>query len=401
MMVIFENIRIALNQLMGNKLRTTLTMLGIIIGITSVVLLLSLGQAVQTSITSQFEGLGASLIRVSLTANSSTNPLTQSLAAALADESRAPAIAYAMPTTSGNYAVVYNGVEDSISVTGATTDYLAVNDRTVSSGRMFTQTELDESAPVALIGVDTAETLFDDANPIGAQIRVRSVFFQVIGVLDDTGGENDDLIVVPITTAQARLNAARSLTGVPVINQILVKAVDSEQVDAAIDQATRILREERNIGVDDDDDFRLFTATTIIDSLSSTIETLTAFLGILAGISLVVGGIGVMNIMLVTVNERTREIGLRKAVGARSLHIVLQFLTEAVVMAITGGVIGIALAAGGSLLITALVESLPVAVQMTSVALALAISAGVGVFFGVYPASRAARLNPIDALRYE
>jgi len=398
---IFENIRIALTQLLGNKLRTTLTMLGIIIGITSVVLLLSLGQAVQSSITSQFEGLGASLIRLSLTGNSSTNPLTQSLADAVADESRAPAIAYAMPTTSGNYTVVYDGVEDSISVTGATTEYLDVNDRSISSGRMYTQAELNESARVAIIGVETAENLFETANPIGQQIRVRSVFFEVIGLLDDTGGDNDDLIVVPLTTAQTRLNAARSLTGDPVINTIQIKAVSNELVAAAIEQATRVIREERNIASSADDDFRLFTATTIIDSLSTTIETLTVFLGVLAGISLVVGGIGVMNIMLVTVNERTREIGLRKAVGAQRGDIIFQFLTEAVVMALFGGLIGIGLAVGGSLLISALVDSLSVVVQASSILLAVGISVSVGVFFGVYPASRAAGLNPIDALRYE
>ncbi|WP_343421511.1 FtsX-like permease family protein [Candidatus Flexifilum breve] len=172
-------------------------------------------------------------------------------------------------------------------------------------------------------------------------------------------------------------------------------------MDAAIEQATRIIREERNITSSADEDFRLFTATTIIDSLSTTIETLTVFLGVLAGISLVVGGIGVMNIMLVTVNERTREIGLRKAVGAQRGDIVFQFLTEAVVMALFGGLLGILLAVGGSLLISALVDSLPVVVQASSIALAVGISVSVGVFFGVYPASRAASLNPIDALRYE
>ncbi len=397
-----ENIRIALTQLMGNKLRTSLTMLGIIIGITSVVLLLSLGQAVQNSITAQFEGLGASLIRVSaLPSGGSTIPLTNELVDALADTSRGPAIAYVMPQTQGNYAVVYDGNESSVGVQGVTSNFLAVNDRSISAGRMFTDAEVDESARVAVIGVTTAETLFGAANPLGAQIRVRSVFFEVIGVLDDTGGENDNLIVIPITTSQTRLNASRSLNGQPVINQILLKAVDNESVEAATEQATRILREERNVGANDSDNFRIFTATTIIDSLSSTIETLTVFLGILAGISLLVGGIGVMNIMLVTVNERTREIGLRKAVGARSSAIVFQFLSESVVMALFGGLIGIGLALGSALLITTLIQDFVVSIQLTSIALAVGISVAVGVFFGVYPASRAARLNPIQALRYE
>ena len=399
----WENVRVAGTQLRSSKLRTALTMLGIIIGIASVVVLLSLGQGVQNYITSQFESLGASLIRVSaLSVSGVTEPLTAELVEALNDPARAPDIAVAMPQTQSNLAVVAGGDDTSVSVYGATTDYLNVNDRSVSVGRFFTDAEADDSARVAVLGVTTAEDLFGSVeNAVGQQLRIRSVYFEVIGVLNDTGEDSDEAVVVPITTSQTRLNASRTLDGKPVINTILIKATDSEQVDAAVEQATRILREERGIGSGDSDNFNVFTASTILDSLTETIGTLTAFLGVLAGISLLVGGIGVMNIMLVTVNERTREIGLRKAVGARRTDIIAQFLTEAVVMTLLGGLIGIVLAASVALLITALIDSFTIAVQPSSVALAMTISLAVGLFFGVYPAGRAARLNPIDALRYE
>ncbi|MCC6616097.1 MAG: ABC transporter permease [Anaerolineae bacterium] len=394
---LFDNIRIAVTQLLSNKLRTILTMLGVIIGIASVVLLLSLGQAVQSSITAQFEGLGASLIRISST--SSDAPLTTDLADAL--RARLTTAAYVMPQTSGNYAVVYNGDEFSVGVTGATTDYLNINERSLTSGRFFTEDELNSSARLAVIGVETAENLFDTANPLGNEIRIGTVFFQVIGVLNDTGGEDDDLIIVPITAAQTRLNATRTNSGEPVVNMILVLAADNEQVDAATEEVETIMRQERNLSATDSDNFRAFTASTILDSLTSSIETITVFLGMLAGISLVVGGIGVMNIMLVTVNERTREIGLRKAVGAQRWDIVFQFLTEAIVITMLGGLIGVLIAVAGATLITTLVSDFNVIIQPSSLLLAAGIAAGVGVFFGVYPASRAASLSPIDALRYE
>jgi putative ABC transport system permease protein len=366
-----------------------------------VVLLLSLGQAVQGYITSQFESLGASLVRVStLPVNGVTESLTVELADALADTTRAPAIAEVMPQTQGNYTVIYNGEDLSVQVQGVTTAFLSINDRSISSGRMFTEQELSDSARVAVIGSGTAEDLFGTVNPVGQQIRINAVFFDVIGVLDETG-DSDDLIALPLTTAQTRLNASKTLTGQPVVNTILLKAVSNEQVDLAIEQATRVLREERGIAEGETDNFRLFSASTILDSLTTTIETLTVFLGALAGISLVVGGIGVMNIMLVTVNERTREIGLRKAVGAQRADIVFQFLVEAVVMAMLGGVIGVVIAISGAALITTLVQTFNVVVQLSSIVLAATISLIVGVFFGVYPANRAASLNPIEALRYE
>jgi putative ABC transport system permease protein len=401
--IVTENFRIALTSLFANKLRAMLTMLGIIIGVGAVVILLSLGQGVQSYIKAQFDSLGAQIVRVFAIrdSNGRVEQLSLSIADALADPSRVPAAGMVMPQVSATYAVVHEGNQFSVSTEGVTTDYLEIQGRTVSSGRFFTQAEMDNYAMVALLGVQTVENLFGTENPVGGTIRVGSVVFEVIGVLNDSGGTSDDVVIVPLTTAQLRLNGERTINGDRPVNSILVRAVDETQIDAAVEQVTRVLREERGIPTGGTDNFRVFTASTILDTLTSTVETLTIFLGLVAGISLIVGGIGVMNIMLVTVNERTREIGLRKAVGAQSRDIVLQFLTEAVVITLTGGFIGIGIAFGGAFTATSLIPDFTVVVQASSILLAIAISASIGIFFGVYPAQRASRLNPIDALRYE
>lgn len=401
--MILENLRIALISLFANKLRTILTMLGIIIGVAAVVILLSLGQGVQTYIRSQFDSLGAQLIRASAIRGpwSRTEALSLSTAEAIADPSRVPAASMVMPQTSASYAVVYSGNEFSVDVQGVTTDYLAIQGREVTSGRFFTDADMDNYAQVALIGVETVENLFDTADPVGKYIRIGRVLFEVIGVLDDTGGQNDDLVVVPLTTAQLRLNGERTTNGDRPVNTILVLAQDSSQIDVAMEQVERVLREERSIEDGEEDDFRVFSASVIAETLTSTVETITVFLGIVAGISLLVGGIGVMNIMLVNINERTREIGLRKAVGAQGWDIVLQFLTEAVVITLAGGLIGVSIAVLVATLASSLIPDFSASVSIPSVVLAFGISASIGMFFGVYPARRASRLNPIDALRYE
>ena len=400
---VFENLRLSVSELLSNKLRAILTVLGITIGIAAVVLLLSLGQSVQLYITRQFESLGTNTIRITASADADgrTEPLTQELADALNDPERAPDVLVAMPEASGNFPVVYQDNQFNVSTVGATVDFPTVESRTVDSGRFFTEAEYDASAQVALIGTTTAENLFGaEVDPLGQTLRIQNVLFQVIGVLNESG-LSDDLVVIPFSAFRTRLNSSHTAAGESTVSTILAQAATVDDVDAAVEQVTRVLREERGLLPTDADNFRAFTASTVLDSLMSVISIFTVFLGFIAAISLLVGGINIMNIMLVTITERTREIGLRKAVGARNEDITLLFLMQAVVMTLIGGGIGVLLALGGAALITSLVADFTVVVGAANIALAVTISAAIGIFFGVYAASRAARLNPIDALRYE
>lgn len=398
---VLDNIRLSLIELVTNKLRAFLTVLGITIGIAAVVLLLSMGQSVQDYVTERFEGLGTNTLRVSTTAtNRRTDALTIELADGLRDPERLPGVALVMPQTTSSYAVVYEDNSFNVSTNGVTTDYEAAAGRTVETGRFFTQDEYDASAQVAVIGTTTAENLFDTADPLGKTIRISNVLFQVVGVLAESGTQ-DDIVVVPLSAFKARLNNTRTTTGESTVNTILVKVADVNEIDAVTERLTTVLREERGLAAAASDNFSIFSASTIVESLTSTIQVLTLFLGIVAGISLLVGGINVMNIMLVTITERTREIGLRKATGAQNSDIILLFLVQAVVMTLIGGAAGVAIAMAGSALVTSLVDDFTVVVQLSNVLLAAGISTAIGIFFGVYPASRAAKLNPIDALRYE
>ncbi|PJF28719.1 MAG: hypothetical protein CUN52_12030 [Phototrophicales bacterium] len=410
-MLIFENIRVALSALNANKLRSFLTMIGITIGVTSVIVLVSIGQALESFVIAGFENIGSNLVVVfAPLAQPNSQLITLNEVNALSDVFRVPDALYVMPQDNMTRVVVANGVEYASRIEGVDVLYPVIFNRDVIAGRFFTQTDIDGIARVAILGQKMVDRFFTDTFPIGQTIRIGGVRFTVIGVLSTEGGEGlttflggdaDDIILVPITTAQTRLSGERVLTGERPVDFVAIQARSSDTVDAVAEQIRQTLREERNISFRDEDNFQVVTQSAILNTLNQITALLTLFLSLLAGISLIVGGIGIMNIMLVTVTERTREIGLRKATGAKNSDILLQFLTESMTLSVIGGGIGIAIAMGLAFLVTALVPDLDVSVRFSTILLVIAISMSIGVFFGAYPANRASKLNPIDALRYE
>lgn len=410
-MLILENIRVALSALNANKLRSFLTMIGITIGVTSVIVLVSIGQALESFVIAGFENIGSNLVVVfAPIGEPNAKLITLDEVTALSDVFRVPDALYVMPQDNMNRAVVANGVEYVSRIEGVDVLYPTIFNRDVIGGRFFTQNDIDGIARVAILGQKMVDRFFPDTFPIGQTIRVAGVRFTVIGVLSTEGGEGlttflggdaDDIILVPISTAQTRLSGERVLTGERPVDFVAIQARSSDTVESLADQIRQTLREERNISFRDEDNFQIVTQSAILETLNQITALLTLFLSLLAGISLIVGGIGIMNIMLVTVTERTREIGLRKATGAKNSDILLQFLTESMTLSLIGGGIGIAIAVGLSVLVTALVPDLDVSVRFTTILLVIAISMSIGMFFGAYPANRASKLNPIDALRYE
>ena len=410
-----ENFRMALGALIANKLRALLTMLGIIIGVAAVITLVSVGRGVEGVVLSEFEGLGNNLLFVfpgqvgpdqQGPLRSGGGGLTDEDVVALADPLRVPDVLRVVPIYE-RPAIVVNGRHNArTTITGTTTDYVAIRDFYPVVGNFFLEQDIQQTARVAVLGQTVYENLFPDGgSPIGETIRINNVNFRVIGLMEEKGGsgfnDQDDVIFVPISTAQRRLFPARRPDGQLRVDFALAELVDETRQDAAITEMTLVLREQHNITFEDEDDFTVLSQDELIGALSQITGVLTIFLGVIAGISLLVGGIGIMNIMLVSVTERTKEIGLRKAVGAKQRDILWQFLVEAMLMATVGGAIGLLLGASGSFLISTFSDNLQPTLAWDSVALAIVFSATVGLFFGIYPASRAARLNPIDALRYE
>ncbi len=410
-MLILENIRVALSALNANKLRSFLTMVGITIGVTSVIILVSIGQALESFVIAGFENIGSNLVVVfAPLVQSNSKLLTLNEVEALSDVFRVPDALYVMPQDNMNRQVVANGVEYVSRIEGVDVLYPTIFNRDVIGGRFFTQNEVDGLARVAVLGQKMVDRFFSDTFPIGQTIRISGVRFTVIGVLSTEGGEGlttflggdaDDIIVVPITTAQTRLSGERVITGERPVDFVAIQARSSDTVKSLADQIRQTLREERNISFRDEDNFQVVTQSAVLDTLNQITALLTLFLSLLAGISLIVGGIGIMNIMLVTVTERTREIGLRKATGAKNSDILLQFLTESMTLSLIGGGIGISIALTLAFLVTTFVPDLDVSVKFTTILLVVAISMSIGVFFGAYPANRASKLNPIEALRYE
>jgi putative ABC transport system permease protein len=416
-MSVMESLRLAFRALAANKLRAALTMLGIIIGVGAVITLMSAGEGVSVYIEEQFQGIGTNLLFVfpgseeetsggPPGALASTAELTNGDAEALDDPIRAPDVAAVSPQVL-NTAVVATSRRDTVAqVQGVVPEFAQVRNWFPEVGSFIDPEDMNSRARVAVLGQTVVEDLFpDNPYPLEQTVKINDVPFRVIGVLEEKGGSEfgdiDNSVMVPLTTAQTRLFPSRGRSGERLVSIILVEAVNEDRMDAAAEQISAILRERHDIDFSDEDDFSVVSQADIIAVFGQITGVLTTFLGAIAGISLLVGGIGIMNIMLVSVTERTREIGLRKAVGAKRRDILWQFLLEAMTLSLVGGVIGIGLGALGAEIISTLIEDFRAILSPQAVLLATTFSAAVGLFFGIYPARRASLLNPIDALRYE
>ncbi len=398
----------AISAVGTNKLRTGLTLLGIIIGFSSVIALLSIGRGSQSAITERIQALGTNILFVSpaLTADGSSNQLTLGDVAALENRLIAPDIAAVAAETSGNATLLAGRNQTNARVIGVTSNYLDVRDFKLATGRPITPSDVINGTDVVLLGSALATTLFESSNPVGQQVKVNGRTTIVIGVLEPKGGFGleDNRAMAPITTVQVRLN--NQTPGVSgAISQISVQAASSELTGAATDQIRLALSLEKNAGFDPANaPFNITNQQDAVETLEDTNETFVVFLGAIAGISLVVGGIGVMNIMLVSVTERTREIGIQRALGATKRVILSQFVTEATILSIGGGVIGVVLGIVISFLIDgASIGTLEMNTKFSGdiAVLALGVSAVIGLAAGIYPAMRAAALDPIEALRHE
>jgi putative ABC transport system permease protein len=411
-----ESIRVAMRALLANKLRATLTMLGVIIGVGAVITLMSIGRGVQQSVTAQIEGLGSNLLFITPGAQQQGGVRTQAGAAptltaedavAIIASGRVPQALAAAPEAQTGGQVVANGQNMFARITGVTPDYEQVRNFWAAEGEFINQSHVDARSLVAVIGANVKETLFNGQDPIGQSLRVNQLNLRVIGVLESKGasvmGNLDDVILVPLSTLQTRLNRARTASGGQTVNQIYVQLADQrpETSEAAVAVIGELLRERHRVA---QDDFTIRSQQDLLATMNQITGMMTLFLGSIAGISLVVGGIGIMNIMLVSVTERTREIGIRKAIGAKRRDILVQFLIEATVVSVFGGTIGILLGTGISRLVSGIPmgnQSIQTVVAPDAVILAFTVSALIGLFFGVYPAVKASRLHPIEALRYE
>ncbi|WP_028315997.1 ABC transporter permease [Desulfatibacillum aliphaticivorans] len=402
----FKFIKVALQSILKNRMRSLLTMLGVIIGVGSVITLMALGEGSQKDIKAQISSMGTNLLMIHSGAGRSGGVRlgSGSLATITMDDVKAlreksTTLMAVSPNIRVSEQVIAGNANWSTSVEGVSPDYLTIRNYEIASGTFFTERDVKTRAKAAVLGQTVAQELFGDRDPLGARIRVRNVPFKVIGVLAEKGqssmgNDQDDVIFTPSTTALYRLSDGKTL------RVIMASAVSEEKMDAAEKEITQILRAQHKLSASEEDDFNIRSQTEIINMASQMTGALTALLSAIAGVSLLVGGIGIMNIMLVSVTERTREIGIRMAVGARGSDIMAQFLVEAIILSLIGGVFGIVLGLGlafglGAILGCSVVTNL--AVILTAVAF----TAGVGVFFGFYPARKAAGLHPIEALRYE
>jgi len=415
-MKFIEFFSIAIKSLLANKLRSALTMLGMIIGVGAVIVLMSLGTGLQNMITSTFEELGTNLLMVnpsnpeapgimgtmygSFTAN-----LTMEDAEAI---SRIRSVTGVVPANENFVKLIAGNEETTAVIHGSNTDYMRVYGFSIASGQFISEVNLARRDMVVVVGSEVAEDLFGGDDAVGQKVKIKDKRFTVIGVLAPRGMSMfgfswDELVVTPITTFQARLFSQKTPSGQDAVQQIAVQVASVEEMDEVTEEIENILRKRHRIDADEDDDFAVMSLEQMLGTFETIIIALTVFLGLIGGVSLLVGGIGIMNIMLVSVTERTREIGLRKAIGAKRRDILMQFLLEAATLSLVGGAIGLAgawLVSWGISLIDLGGFSINAAVSPIIVAVAVLVSLLIGLVAGIYPAWRATRLNPIDALRY-
>ncbi len=400
---------IALRAIKANKMRSILTSLGIIIGVAAVIVMLSVGNGAQISIQNEMKTMGSNLIIVrSGVATSSgargghgSQP-TMKKSDGDAIQDKISAIRLAAPVLDETAQIVYGNANWSTGITGTDSRMFEIKEWKLSYGRMFSETDVKNASKVAILGQTVVNELFGDVDSLGKTIRIKGVPFQVIGVLvsrgqSGMGMDQDDAVYIPITTAQKKLMGIKFLDQV---KMIMLQAVDSRSTYTAQDEIKQLLRQRHNLGANKDDDFVIMNLTQMMEMMESSTKVMTILLGAIASISLLVGGIGIMNIMLVSVTERTREIGIRMAIGAKAWDIRRQFLAEALVLSLIGGLVGVLCGLIGSYLV-GIFSSLPAKVSFIYVLLPFSFAGFVGLFFGFYPAYKASLLNPINALRYE
>ncbi len=404
-----STIKISFRALMVNKMRSALTMLGIIIGVGAVIAMLAVGTGASQKISEQISSIGSNLLIIlpgattagGVRMGAGTQP-TLTMGDAEAIQKECPAVSDVGPVLNGIAQVVYGNQNWSTGVVGTTPSMLAVRDWPLAAGRPFTQQDVNSATKVCLLGQTVVDNLFGDTDPIGQIIRINKLPFTVIGVLarkgqSPMGQDQDDTIYIPVTTAQKKLFGT-AFAGM--VRIIMVKAKSTEDLDRAEAQINELLRQRHHIGPKQENDFTVRNLTQMMQVAEESTKVMTLLLGAIASVSLLVGGIGIMNIMLVSVTERTREIGIRMAIGAKTWDIRLQFIIEALTLSLAGGVVGVIIGVSGSKILSML-AGWPTIVSPLSILLSFSFSGLVGIFFGFYPAYKASLLNPIDALRYE
>ncbi len=404
-----STVKISFRALWVNKMRSALTMLGIIIGVGAVIAMVAIGSGASQKISEQISTMGSNLLIIlpgattsgGVRMGSGTQP-TLSLSDAEAIQKECPSVEDVGPVLGGAAQVIVGHLNWSTVITGTTPGMLVVRDWDLASGRPFTDQDVKSATKVALLGQTVVDNLFGEENPIGKTIRIKNVPFSVIGVLSvkgqsAIGQDQDDVIYIPVTTSQKKLFGSQ-FPGM--VRIIMVKAKSADDLPVAEKQINELLRQRHHIGQKQDNDFTVRNLTQVMQAAEQSTRVMTLLLGAIASVSLLVGGIGIMNIMLVSVTERTREIGIRMAIGAKTWDIRLQFIVEALTLSLIGGVIGIILGISTSLILSS-ISGWPTVVSLLSILLAFSFSGLIGIFFGFYPAYKASLLNPIDALRYE